>query len=420
MGKLDSLGKPSPIAILVILIAGVAAISSSATLIRLALQAAAQKGLGISLLIAAMRLSMATLLLLPISYARKLRRGYSAKRSPSTKPVSSPPINEHSSSSSNQDLPPIATDSLADSLADSQAGSLIIDVSVNSDSNSPADSKLDASLKSQSNRRSSSSVTPKLDSSLNPQPELTPTITNPKIKQLPTPALLLAIASGVLLAAQFCTWTTSLSYTSIAASTTLVTTNPIWTALIGWVWGKERLNRSTWIGMAIALVGGVIIAQSDSGNAVGSNPALGNLLALLGAIAMSLYLHLAQRAQQQGLSLNAHITIAYGTAALVLLPLPLLTQTYYWHLEPQFYGYVLLLAIAPQLIGHTSLNWSLRWTSPTIVAVIILCEPVLASLLGYVFLAEAVAIQTIVGAALIMAGVAMSVLSIWKLSSNPA
>jgi drug/metabolite transporter (DMT)-like permease len=377
-------GKPSAIAVLLILTAGVAAISSSAILIRLALQAAAQKGLGISLLIAATRLSIATLLLLPIAYVRKEKNSRGSRSTAasiaSTIPKSAKLAPEHEYSSQ-QNSPLTTTDAANLPDLSTATGDAI---------NSP-------------------DLLPKSQSISQPA-----TIALAKKQQLPTSALLLAIASGILLAGHFFTWTTSLSYTSIAASTTLVTTNPLWTALIGWLWYKERLSPLTWLGIAIALIGGVLIAQADSGQTIGSNPALGNVLALLGAIAMSLYLHLAQRAQQQGLSLNTHITIAYGSAALVLLPLPLLTQTYYWQLPPQFYGYTLLMAIAPQLIGHTSLNWSLRWTSPTIVAMAILCEPVLASLFGYVFLAETVARLTIVGTSLILAGVATTIVSMWK------
>ncbi|AFY69518.1 protein of unknown function DUF6 transmembrane [Thalassoporum mexicanum PCC 7367] len=352
MSKFD---RPSKILIWIILTAGIAAISSAALLIRLALQAAGEEGIGVSLSIAAMRLTMATLLLLPINYTQHLGR---TKRNPRS--------TLRSNQREDPKTPPLAQPALA--LKDELQ----------------SDRAINPATKTQAIPRSESTI-------------------------------LIAIASGLLLALQFCTWTTSLSYTSIAASTTLVTTNPVWTALIGWWWGKERLSWTTWLGMAIALTGGVVIAQADGDPQTASNPALGNLLALLGAIAMSLYFHLAQQSQKRGLSLNRHIAIAYGSAALFLLPLPFLAQTYYWHFSTQFYGFVFLLAIAPQLIGHTSLNWSLRWTSPTAVAIVTLCEPVLASVLGYLFLSEAVAIVTMIGAALILAGVAIS---LWQLAQT--
>jgi len=117
-------------------------------------------------------------------------------------------------------------------------------------------------------------------------------------------------AAGLCLALHFATWITSLSFTSIAASTTLVTTNPVWVALLSWLWLKEKPNALTILGIGVAFGGGVLIALGDTGAVTaGSNPPLGNFLALVGAWMASLYFLLGREAQQRGLGMTA---IAFG------------------------------------------------------------------------------------------------------------
>ncbi len=224
-------------------------------------------------------------------------------------------------------------------------------------------------------------------------------------------SVVLARWAGLCLAIHFATWITSLSYTSIAASTALVTTNPLWVALIGWLVWQERLSRRSLLGIGLALAGGLLIGWGSSGGASpGSAPRLGNGLALVGAIAASGYMILGREAQHQGLSTRAYGAIAYSTAALLLLPLPSLLGLAYRQLPASVYGWVLLMGIVPQLVGHTSINWVLRWVSPTWVSLAILFEPVGASLLGYWLFGERPDLWVGFGAGLLLLGVAIALL----------
>ncbi|TVR08847.1 MAG: DMT family transporter [Phormidium sp. GEM2.Bin31] len=220
-----------------------------------------------------------------------------------------------------------------------------------------------------------------------------------------------AALSGLFLALHFAAWISSLSYTSIAASTTLVTTTPLWVALFSRILLGERLSLGTWLGMAIALGGGGLIASGEMGEAVsGSQPLLGNGLALLGAWIVSLHLLLGRKVQQEGLALTPYITITYTVAALLLLPLPWLLGGGYGGYPPLFYGYLLLMGLLPQLLGHTSLNWALRWLSPTWVTLAVLLEPVSASSLGLLLFGEVPGWQVWLGGVVVLTGVAIAVL----------
>ena len=239
---------------------------------------------------------------------------------------------------------------------------------------------------------------------------LLPAWRNLKTSQLSPGALRYAAAAGICLAAHFATWITSLSFTSIAASTTLVTTNPVWVALLCWLWFKEKLTRLTVVGIGVAFVGGVLIALGDTGAvSAGNNPALGNFLALVGAWMASLYFLLGREAQRRGLGIGSYVVVAYSTGALVLLPVPLIVGSNYVGYPVAVYLYILLMAVLSQVVGHTTLNWAVRWISPTLVTLAILFEPVGSSFLGYLIFNEVPGLLVLVGAGVLLSGVAIAI-----------
>ncbi len=218
-----------------------------------------------------------------------------------------------------------------------------------------------------------------------------------------------AIAAGVALAIHFATWISSLSYTSIAASTAIVTTNPIWVALLSWLWLKEKTSRQTLLGIGLALIGGLLICFGDISGDRPSAPLLGNGLALVGAWASSGYLLLGREAQRHGFGVGGYVVVAYTTAAIALLPLPPMFGYGYTHYSPVVYGYLILMALVPQVMGHTSFNWAVRWVSPTLLTLIILLEPIFASLLGYLLFAEIPGAIMLIGTLVLLTGVAIAV-----------
>jgi drug/metabolite transporter (DMT)-like permease len=232
-----------------------------------------------------------------------------------------------------------------------------------------------------------------------------------KATQAGSGAMRYAVFAGVFLALHFGFWITSLAYTSIAASATIVTSTPVWIALILWAWRGEVPSRLTAGGIALALAGGATIALGDAGGAsAGSNPLLGELLALAGALAVSLYLIFGGEAQRQGLSVGRYVAVVYGVGALALLPAPMLFGAGYLGWPWGVYLCGVLLALIPQLVGHTALNWSVRWVGPTLVALVVLAEPVCGSLLGYAIFGEVPGLPVLLGAAVLLSGVTAAVL----------
>jgi drug/metabolite transporter (DMT)-like permease len=234
------------------------------------------------------------------------------------------------------------------------------------------------------------------------------------------PAILFSMAAGLSLALHFAAWITSLSYTSIAASTALVTTNPIWVALVAYVWFREIPSRQTLWGMGMAIAGSFIITLGSTTTPLSSapHPLLGNGLALLGAWAVSFYLLCGREAQRRGLQIGHHLAITYTTAAVILSVMPLAIGASYTAYPQAVYVYIILMAIFPQLIGHSSFNWAVRWISPTLVTLTILAEPIGAGILGFLVFREQPGMTVIIGAGVILLGVAIAALGAPSRSSS--
>jgi drug/metabolite transporter (DMT)-like permease len=217
-------------------------------------------------------------------------------------------------------------------------------------------------------------------------------------------ALVLCCVSGLCLAVHFWSWIVSLEYTSVASSTVLVATNPLWVALASaWLLG-ERASAVTRLGVVFTLLGSGAIFLSDwSHSASGAQPALGNTLALLGAMAASAYL-LIGRAVRNAVSLKAYVWIAY-TAAAVVLWLSLLASSGFPALTATAWALIAALALGPQLLGHTAFNWVLRRASATFVALAILGEPIGSALLAWWLLDEEFAALQLAGFVLLLVGI---------------
>lgn len=219
-------------------------------------------------------------------------------------------------------------------------------------------------------------------------------------------ALGYTVLAGLMLAGHFATWITSLEFTTVAASVSFVTTNPLWVALFTWLFLGQRPALMVIFGVLLAVAGGALIGFDS--NSPGQATGLGNALAVAGAIFASGYLLLGRAAQNHGMTITAYAGVAYLVAAIILLPLPALAgQSYSGYSLPTF-TWIILLALVPQLIGHTGINYALRFLKPTLVASIMLLEPVGASLLALLLFGEVPGTLTIAGAALLLTGVLLT------------
>jgi drug/metabolite transporter (DMT)-like permease len=231
-----------------------------------------------------------------------------------------------------------------------------------------------------------------------------------QIRRLRAEEWKLAFASGVFLAIHFAAWIASLEYTSVASSVVLVSTSPLWVAITAWLLLGERLTRPAIIGLITAFAGSLIITFSDAAQPTGTAPLFGNMLALIGALAVAGYWLIGRRLRSN-LSLVPYVTIVYSAAALLLFATAIAASQPLIGYSPTIYVWFLLLALVPQLVGHSSFNWTLARLPATFVAVATLGEPIGASVLAFLLLGETPAMLKIAGAALVLAGIAVTMLS---------
>lgn len=227
-------------------------------------------------------------------------------------------------------------------------------------------------------------------------------------RTMPPQTLRLAVISGVALAAHFATWITSLFYTSVASSVVLVSTSPIFVALGARFVLHEPMRPALFAGLAVAILGAAIIACTDAGG--GRASLWGDLLALAGAVSVSVYF-MCGRILRRQLSTGAYVLMSYSTAALVLFLTALLWQAPLSGFSYKVFGMFVLIALIPQVIGHTSFNWALKHLSAPTVSVLLLGEPIGASLLSYLLLGEGLGGWTIVGGAVTLVGVGIVLLA---------
>lgn len=237
-----------------------------------------------------------------------------------------------------------------------------------------------------------------------------------ELKRITRIEILAGFFSGIFLALHFATWISSLEYTSVASSVVFVSTGPLWVALLSPMLLKEKLARTAMIGLGLSLVGGTIVGLSDAcvwGSGL-SCPALqdvlhgramlGNFLALAGAWTVTGYLIIGRKLRAN-ISLVPYIFMVYGFAAVVLILIMFVAGNSPLEYEPKTYGWIFLLAVIPQLFGHSTYNWLLKSLPATLVAIVTLAEPIGSAFLAYLFLKETPTGGVMIGGAMILLGI---------------
>lgn len=226
------------------------------------------------------------------------------------------------------------------------------------------------------------------------------------------------ILAGFFLALHFGTWITSLEYTRVASSVVLVATTPLWVAILSPFLLKERLNRWTAVGLIAALIGTIIVAISGNCqiaptgltcNQEGfqARDLIGDGLALAGALFASGYMIIGRKIQQE-ISFPSYIFSVYGSAAIVLLALVLISRETLVGYRGISYLWMAALAVIPQLIGHSSFNWALKSLPAAYVAITLLGEPVGTVILSMLFLKEIPTVMEIAGGMFILLGILLA------------
>ena len=214
------------------------------------------------------------------------------------------------------------------------------------------------------------------------------------------------VLAGALLAVHFGAWIPSVTLTTVAASTVLVTSQPIWAAAGARLLFGERIRTAAVTGIVLALAGAVLISGFDF--AVSTRAFAGDLLALLGAVTAAGYLLVGRRLRQR-MSLPTYTGIVYGVCSALVLVGLLVSSTPLFGYDARQWALFGLMAAGPQILGHTVFNYLLREVDATVVAVGIMGEPVGASLLALALFDEVPPLSAVAGGALVLVGIYVAV-----------
>ncbi len=214
-------------------------------------------------------------------------------------------------------------------------------------------------------------------------------------------ALRIGVASGVALGAHFGFWISSLDYTSVAASVVLVCTQPVFVAILAYLLFRERTSPLSFFGILVALAGTAVIASDGS---VRSATFFGNTLAVIGAVAVAAYVLIGRSLRTTGVGVLPYSIVVYASAAATLVPAALYGGVPLWGYSGETWFWLWVVTLGPQILGHTVLNWALRYVEASIISGTILAEPVVSALLAWLILSERPGLATLLGGAVVLLG----------------
>jgi drug/metabolite transporter (DMT)-like permease len=217
-----------------------------------------------------------------------------------------------------------------------------------------------------------------------------------------------AIAAGVALALHFWAWNASIHLTTIAASVTLVNLQPVFIVAISAFFLRERPSRNQLIGIAVAIAGAMIIAapawrETQAGV---RGAALGNLLAISAAITAAIYYSIGRHLRHR-YGLWSYVGLAYSACTVALVVMAMATHVPLAPQPARELGIFAALAIGPMLLGHTGMNWALKFLPAYVVNLVTLGEPVGATLLGALIpgIRQIPSVVTLIGGVVVLTGV---------------
>jgi len=234
----------------------------------------------------------------------------------------------------------------------------------------------------------------------------------PELKRLTKRDWVFSGIAGIFLAFHFILWFESLNYTSVASSTVLVTLQPLFAFAGTYFFFKERLSVKTILSGLIAIGGSILISWGDfqiSGTAL-----YGDMLALIACALVTAYLLFGQDVRKR-LSLVTYTFVVYGVSTITLFFYIIFKGESFGPYPANDWLWFILLAIIPNLLGHTLFNWSLKYVSTNVISIAILFEPIGAAILAFYVFNEYLIPTQVIGGLIVIAGIMLFVVDVKKL-----
>jgi drug/metabolite transporter (DMT)-like permease len=215
------------------------------------------------------------------------------------------------------------------------------------------------------------------------------------------------VGAGALLAVHFATWIASVQLTTVASSLILMSAQPVWAGLLGYLFLREPVPRRGLLAIVLAMAGVAVIAWGDLGR--GPAGLTGDGLALVSGIAVAGYLTVGRHLRLR-LPLTHYLVAVYGVSAVVLGLLVLGSGERFTGYDSRTWVMLGLLALLPSVVGHSLVNYAIRHIETYRVNLSILVEPVVSTILAAILFGEIPGARFYLGAGCVVAGV---VLALW-------
>ena len=209
------------------------------------------------------------------------------------------------------------------------------------------------------------------------------------------------IFAGIFLGCHFACFFLGVRNTSIANATLLGCMAPIFTVFIS-IFQKKKINKMTYVGLVIALVGGGIIQSGDI--SLNNANLFGNSIALLSALFIAITFVLAEQIRQET------DNVAYGrslffVASITVLLIATMAGDSILDFKAGDIPWFLFLGLVPSIFGHNLLNYAVKYITPTAVSSVPLGEPIIASIFGLLLFGEVIPIGALLGGPVVLIGV---------------
>ena len=228
-----------------------------------------------------------------------------------------------------------------------------------------------------------------------------------ELAAMPARSRWLAVVAGTMSGINIVLMVASLKHISVLINQAFIATIPIWVAFFEVTLLKQKLGKAIWVGISVALAGGILIAFTTAGEAAavpGGNPALGILMAVISACSASLYIIVGRKVRGD-VSFVPYIWLVYSAGAGVTLLIIALNGVSLIGYDLRGYLWVLLLAILAQIIGHGALNFVLRFMSPTTLTMTVQSVPVLSAIWAFLVFSEIPTLPQVIGSVILVIGV---------------
>lgn len=216
-----------------------------------------------------------------------------------------------------------------------------------------------------------------------------------------------ALGPGVALAAHFGTWIPSLRLTSVALSTAMISTQPVWSAMLSRISGT-RPPRALWWGVAVSVAG--VLVLTGFGGELSATSLAGMGLALIAAILAAVYVSFGERLRAST-DLGSYTTVVYGVAGFCLLVVSLLGGVALGGFTARDWLLIWAITLVAQIGGHSAMNAVVHRTSATVVSTAILFEAPGATILAAIFLGQSVGLSLVLGLLVMLIGLMIVVRS---------